>query len=218
MRTAFDFAPFRRSTIGFDRLFDLLENSAVGQGGENYPPFDLISLDDNRYRISLAVAGIPFISVMSDPTTGGVFASFAALGDVNIAEPNALVGFAGARVAAGTTGGTLPEGFQRAEFLYRHGFVDLVVPRAELRATLASLLTYLTPHGLLELRDFEDVKTHNLNGYNQTIYPAMVYPVVVYSPSAAGITVKFSRNFSAPQVWLGRPVVLPGVCSWLVSQ
>jgi acetyl-CoA carboxylase carboxyl transferase subunit beta len=93
----------------------------------------------------LAVAGVPFISVMSDPTTGGVFASFAALGDVNIAEPNALVGFAGARVAAGTTGGTLPEGFQRAEFLYRHGFVDLVVPRAELRATLASLLTYLTP-------------------------------------------------------------------------
>lgn len=57
MRSAFDFAPFRRSTIGFDRLFDLLENSATGQGGENYPPFDLIKLDDNRYRISLAVAG-----------------------------------------------------------------------------------------------------------------------------------------------------------------
>jgi molecular chaperone IbpA len=57
MRSAFDFAPFRRSTIGFDRLFDLLENSAAGQGGENYPPFDLIKLDDNRYRISLAVAG-----------------------------------------------------------------------------------------------------------------------------------------------------------------
>ncbi|RIX27280.1 Hsp20 family protein [Sphingomonas edaphi] len=57
MRSAFDFAPFRRSTIGFDRLFDLLENSATGQGGENYPPFDLLKLDDNRYRISLAVAG-----------------------------------------------------------------------------------------------------------------------------------------------------------------
>lgn len=57
MRSAFDFAPFRRSTIGFDRLFDLLENSAVGQGGENYPPFDLIQLDDNHYRIDLAVAG-----------------------------------------------------------------------------------------------------------------------------------------------------------------
>jgi acetyl-CoA carboxylase carboxyl transferase subunit beta len=93
----------------------------------------------------LAQAGVPFISVMSDPTTGGVFASFAALGDVNIAEPNALIGFAGARVAAGTTGGTLPEGFQRAEFLYRHGFVDLVVERAELRQTLATLLDYLQP-------------------------------------------------------------------------
>jgi len=57
MRSAFDFAPFRRSTIGFDRLFDLLENSAVGQGGENYPPFDLLRLDDNHYRINLAVAG-----------------------------------------------------------------------------------------------------------------------------------------------------------------
>ena len=57
MRTAFDFAPYRRSTIGFDRLFDLLENSSLGQGSENYPPFDLISIDDNHYRISLAVAG-----------------------------------------------------------------------------------------------------------------------------------------------------------------
>ncbi|WP_118856938.1 Hsp20 family protein [Sphingomonas mesophila] len=57
MRSAFDFAPFRRSTIGFDRLFDLLENSAAGAGGENYPPFDLVKVDDNKYRIDLAVAG-----------------------------------------------------------------------------------------------------------------------------------------------------------------
>ena len=57
MRSAFDFAPYRRSTIGFDRLFDLLENSSLGQGSENYPPFDLIQVDDNRYRINLAVAG-----------------------------------------------------------------------------------------------------------------------------------------------------------------
>ena len=57
MRSAFDFAPYRRSTIGFDRLFDLLENSSLGQGSENYPPFDLIRIDDNRYRINLAVAG-----------------------------------------------------------------------------------------------------------------------------------------------------------------
>ena len=57
MRSAFDFSPFRRSTVGFDRLFDLLENSAAGQAGDNYPPFDLVQLDDNSYRISLAVAG-----------------------------------------------------------------------------------------------------------------------------------------------------------------
>ena len=78
-----------------------------------------------------ATRGVPYISVLTDPTTGGVFASFAALGDVNLAEPKALIGFAGARVAAGTIGEALPEGFQRAEFLFDHGFVDLVVPRAE---------------------------------------------------------------------------------------
>jgi acetyl-CoA carboxylase carboxyl transferase beta subunit len=93
----------------------------------------------------LSDARVPYVSVMTDPTTGGVFASYAALGDVNVAEPNALIGFAGARVAAGTTGEQLPEGFQRAEFLFRHGFVDLIVPRAELRATLARLLRYLRP-------------------------------------------------------------------------
>jgi acetyl-CoA carboxylase carboxyl transferase subunit beta len=91
----------------------------------------------------LARAGVPYISILTDPTTGGVFASFAALGDVNIAEPESLIGFAGARVAAGTTGEALPEGFQRAEFLYAHGFVDQVVPRGELRDRLALLLGYL---------------------------------------------------------------------------
>jgi acetyl-CoA carboxylase carboxyl transferase subunit beta len=93
----------------------------------------------------LAEGGVPYISILSDPTTGGVFASFSALGDVNIAEPNALIGFAGARVAAGTTGDELPEGFQRAEFLFRHGFLDRVVPRAELRDEVARLLRYLQP-------------------------------------------------------------------------
>jgi len=93
----------------------------------------------------LAQAGVPYISVLSDPTTGGVFASFAALGDVNVAEPNALIGFAGARVAAGTTGDELPEGFQRSEFLFQHGFLDRVVERSALREELARLLTYLEP-------------------------------------------------------------------------
>ncbi|HEX6475279.1 MAG TPA: acetyl-CoA carboxylase, carboxyltransferase subunit beta [Candidatus Limnocylindria bacterium] len=90
-------------------------------------------------------AGVPFISVLTDPTTGGVLASFASLGDVIIAEPRALIGFAGARVASGTVGEELPEGFQSAEFLMEHGFVDLVVSRAELRATLSRLVRVLPP-------------------------------------------------------------------------
>ncbi|HUG47382.1 MAG TPA: acetyl-CoA carboxylase, carboxyltransferase subunit beta [Candidatus Limnocylindria bacterium] len=98
----------------------------------------------------LADAGVPYISVMTDPTTGGVFASFAALGDVNLAEPNALIGFAGARVAAGTIAESLPDGFQRAEFLFEHGFVDRVVPRGELRDALIGLLRYLRPAPLPE--------------------------------------------------------------------
>ncbi len=85
----------------------------------------------------LDAAGVPFISVMTDPTTGGVFASFAALGDVNVAEPNALIGFAGSRVSAGTIAESLPPGFQRSEFLFNHGFVDRVVPRHQLRDELA---------------------------------------------------------------------------------
>jgi acetyl-CoA carboxylase carboxyl transferase subunit beta len=93
----------------------------------------------------LRARNVPYVSVMSDPTTGGVFASFAAMGDVNLAEPNALIGFAGARVGAGTIGQELPPGFQRSEFLYRHGFVDRVVGRADLRAELAQVLRFLAP-------------------------------------------------------------------------
>jgi acetyl-CoA carboxylase carboxyl transferase subunit beta len=93
----------------------------------------------------LRAARVPFVSVMSDPTTGGVFASYAAMGDVNLAEPNALIGFAGARVGAGTIGQELPPGFQRSEFLFRHGFVDRVVTRSDLRTELARILRYLAP-------------------------------------------------------------------------
>jgi hypothetical protein len=89
--------------------------------------------------------GVPFISVLTDPTTGGVLASFASLGDVVVAEPRALIGFAGARVASGTVGEELPAGFQTSEFLLEHGFVDLVVPRSELKSTLGSLLRVLRP-------------------------------------------------------------------------
>jgi acetyl-CoA carboxylase carboxyl transferase subunit beta len=81
-----------------------------------------------------------YISVLTDPTTGGVTASFASLGDITLAEPGALIGFAGPRVIEQTIRQTLPEGFQRAEFLLEHGFVDQVVPRKELRDVLARLL------------------------------------------------------------------------------
>jgi acetyl-CoA carboxylase carboxyl transferase alpha subunit/acetyl-CoA carboxylase carboxyl transferase beta subunit len=91
----------------------------------------------------LRAAGVPFLSVLSDPTTGGVFASFAAVGDVNIAEPDALIGFAGARVSAGTIAAELPPGFQRSEFLFSHGFVDRVVARVDLRDELIRLLDLL---------------------------------------------------------------------------
>ena len=85
-------------------------------------------------------AGLLYITVLTDPTTGGVTASFAMLGDIILAEPGALVGFAGPRVIEQTIGQKLPEGFQRAEFQMEHGFVDAVVPRTEMRDTLARLL------------------------------------------------------------------------------
>jgi len=88
----------------------------------------------------LATAGLPFISVLTDPTTGGVTASYAMLGDLNIAEPKALIGFAGPRVIEQTIRQTLPEGFQRAEFLVEHGMVDVITPRAAMKPTLARFL------------------------------------------------------------------------------
>ncbi len=93
----------------------------------------------------LREAGLPYIVVLTDPTTGGVTASYAMLGDVHIAEPGALIGFAGQRVIQDTIREKLPEGFQRAEYLHRHGMVDMVVKRHDLRGTLATLLDYLQP-------------------------------------------------------------------------
>jgi acetyl-CoA carboxylase carboxyl transferase subunit beta len=88
-------------------------------------------------------AGLPFIVVMCDPTTGGVTASFAMLGDIHIAEPGAMIGFAGARVIEQTVREKLPEGFQRAEYLLEHGILDMVVKRGEMRATLARVIGLL---------------------------------------------------------------------------
>jgi len=88
-------------------------------------------------------AKVPYISVLTDPTTGGVTASFAMLGDLNIAEPGALIGFAGPRVIEQTIRQKLPDGFQRSEFLLEHGFLDGVVPRKELKSFIANSLDLL---------------------------------------------------------------------------
>jgi acetyl-CoA carboxylase carboxyl transferase subunit beta len=93
----------------------------------------------------LREAGLPYIVVLADPTTGGVTASYAMLGDIHIAEPGALIGFAGQRVIQETIRAQLPDGFQRAEYLHKHGMVDMVVHRKDLRDTLAKLLDYLAP-------------------------------------------------------------------------
>ena len=91
----------------------------------------------------LREARLPYIVVMTDPTTGGVTASYAMLGDVQLAEPGALIGFAGQRVIESTIREKLPEGFQRAEYLLDHGMLDMVVHRHKLRETLATLIDYL---------------------------------------------------------------------------
>jgi acetyl-CoA carboxylase carboxyl transferase subunit beta len=93
----------------------------------------------------LREAGLPYIVVLTDPTTGGVTASYAMLGDVQLAEPGALIGFAGQRVIEQTIREKLPEGFQRAEYLLEHGMIDMVVPRADMRTRLAQLIDYLVP-------------------------------------------------------------------------
>jgi len=92
----------------------------------------------------LKKAGIPFLSILTDPTTGGVTASFAMLGDLNIAEPRALIGFAGPRVIEQTIRQKLPEGFQRSEYLLEHGMVDMIVSRREMKQRLAQILRVLT--------------------------------------------------------------------------
>lgn len=105
----------------------------------------LMQMAKTSARLSmLAKEGLPYISVLTDPTTGGVTASFAMLGDLNIAEPNALIGFAGPRVVKETIGKDLPEGFQRSEFLLEHGFLDAIVERKDLKEKLSFSLRAMT--------------------------------------------------------------------------
>lgn len=117
--------------------------SASGGARMQESTFSLMQMSKTSAALAkLAQHKLPYISVLTDPTMGGVSASFATLGDVIIAEPGALVGFAGQRVIKQTIGSDLPEGFQRAEFLLEKGSVDMVVNRNELKKTLADLLTF----------------------------------------------------------------------------
>jgi acetyl-CoA carboxylase carboxyl transferase subunit beta len=106
--------------------------------------FSLMQMAKTSAKLALLhKAGVPYISLMTNPTTGGVTASFAMLGDFNIAEPEALIGFAGPRVIRETIGKDLPKGFQSSEFLVEHGFLDFIVDRKELKAKLSNLLTII---------------------------------------------------------------------------
>jgi acetyl-CoA carboxylase carboxyl transferase subunit beta len=104
-------------------------------------------------------AKVPYISILTDPTTGGVTASFAMLGDINLAEPKALIGFAGPRVIEQTIREPLPEGFQRSEYLEEHGMLDMIVERKEMRETLGKMLRFFTYSVASELRGEEQSKT-----------------------------------------------------------
>jgi len=118
--------------------------SASGGARMQEALFSLMQMSKTSAAIAeLGEAGLPYLSVVTDPTLGGVSASLAMLGDVNIAEPGALVGFAGPRVIEQTVGEKLPEGFQRAEFLLEKGALDLIIDRREMRDAVASLLTKL---------------------------------------------------------------------------
>lgn len=112
--------------------------------------FSLMQMAKTAVKLSqLAKAGIPYFSLLTDPTTGGVTASYAMLGDINMAEPESLIGFAGPRVIKETIKKDLPEGFQTSEFLLEHGFLDFVVDRKDLRDRLADLLFLFNQKSIL---------------------------------------------------------------------
>jgi acetyl-CoA carboxylase carboxyl transferase subunit beta len=130
---------------GVERSSPVLIVSASGGARMQEGIFSLMQLAKTSAALQrLAAAGLPYISILTHPTTGGVTASFAMLGDVNLAEPDALIGFAGPRVIKETIRQDLPDGFQRSEFLRDHGMVDRIVPRGEMRDTVALLLHHMS--------------------------------------------------------------------------
>jgi acetyl-CoA carboxylase carboxyl transferase subunit beta len=135
----------RAVDVALEKKCPLIIVSASGGARMQEGALSLMQMAKTSARLArLADNRLPYISILTHPTTGGVTASFSMLGDVILAEPGALIGFAGPRVIKQTIGQDLPEGFQRAEFLLEHGFVDAIVSRKELRTTLVNLLSFYT--------------------------------------------------------------------------
>ena len=135
----------RAARLSLEERRPLVCFSASGGARMQEALFSLMQMAKTSAALArLSESGIPYISVLTDPTMGGVSASFAMLGDVNIAEPRALIGFAGPRVIEQTVRETLPEGFQRSEFLLEHGAIDMIVDRREMRVKISNLLNILT--------------------------------------------------------------------------
>ncbi len=135
---------YRTINRAIERRRGVIIVSASGGARMQESTFSLMQMAKTSAALAkLSEAGLPYISILTDPTMGGVSASFATLGDIIIAEPNALVGFAGQRVIKQTIGSDLPEGFQRAEFLLDHGAIDMIVKRKDMRETVGSLLKLL---------------------------------------------------------------------------
>ncbi len=133
--------------IALDKKIPFINFSASGGARMQESLFSLMQMAKTSAALKkLENAGIPYISVLTNPTTGGVSASLALLGDINIAEPDALICFAGPRVIEQTVREKLPEGFQRSEFLQEHGAIDMIVDRRELRKTIKRLLSLLKPN------------------------------------------------------------------------
>ena len=137
----------RATDVAREEKLPLIIVSASGGARMMEGALSLMQLAKTSAKLAqLSEAGIPFISILTDPTTGGTTASFAMLGDIQIAEPDALIGFAGQRVIKQTIGQDLPEGFQRAEFLREHGFVDMIVDRTQMRESVGKVLEILWPN------------------------------------------------------------------------
>lgn len=134
----------RAANVSLEHEIPLVCFSASGGARMQESLFSLMQMSKTSAVLQkMSQRGIPFISVMTDPTMGGVSASLAMLGDINVGEPNALIGFAGPRVIEQTVRETLPEGFQRSEFLVEHGAIDMIIDRRDMREKLASILSML---------------------------------------------------------------------------